>query len=579
MIYHAKSVTMGISCPKPPLVGHVKVHYFIIIIYLSLIECQLNCAICTSPALCKTCKKGYVLFNSFCVDPSSLPSTPSPSTPSPSTPSPSPSSSAVGSKNSKTKALQAISSTVTTIGSVISVGNARFPLATIVSGAVQSTRYLNLTVTGALAEIYQTWDTEMISWEVPNALSQFDDFKTPPLIFAQYGTVAPFLTNFWPTLLTIVIGLGVLIGSSLLKFWFEKSKYEGRIPDLTQKLFAGSFNFVIVQAYGCLDGILFNAVIDMKTNPFNTVFACFSIIFAIIFLGLGCLLIFFNFWTVRKYQTAKNIESIKERRRALEDFGERNKYWELFYSDFNDDDFWCQSALALFLIRSTLSNLIIAVFYEYPLMQTVYLIILDGVTLLFLYFKMPFPTLRGKLSQYYFETITLLVHICAFAIAMEDSSPRPSESFIGFLSTSIIYLNITLVTGSISFMGIEIYKTISEKTKEMEKERIRKLKKHNDITTQTITEDVFDHSEIRRRQVASGEDPLSSSRPLQEKEDMSLTGVNQESSRNYFIPTINRNDSILSEFELSHLPSQPRVETKDSVVRPKIRIMRIYQQE
>jgi len=58
----------------------------------------------------------------------------------------------------------------------------------------------------------------------------------------------------------------------------------------------------------------------------------------VLFLALGCLLVFFNFWTVKKYQSIK-----VQGAGAIEAFNESYKYWKLFYLDFNDDDFWSQN--------------------------------------------------------------------------------------------------------------------------------------------------------------------------------------------------------------------------------------------
>jgi len=315
-------------------------------------------------------------------------------------------------------------------------------------------------VTNELAEIYKTWGTTMINWEVPNTLSKFENFKTSPPLFAQYGIGSSFMTNFWPTFMTIVIGLAVLSVSFVLKTLLERGQYQGRFYSVVHKIVAGSFNFVIVQVYGCLDDILFNLVLDMKTNPFDTFFSWTSLFCAVGFLALGCSLVFMNMRVVKKYQTIKIEALARKDMRGVEVFNQRNKYWELFYSEFNDEDFFSQSALAFLIVRSSLSSLTITVFYDYPMMQTSFLMILDGAVILFLMFKQPFATLRGKLAQSYFETVTFLVHSCTFTLALQDTFPTSSETLREVLCSCIIYLNTTLVAGSLLFMGIEIYEII-----------------------------------------------------------------------------------------------------------------------
>jgi len=300
---------------------------------------------------------------------------------------------------------------------------------------------------------------------------------------------------------------------------------------------------------------------------------------------LGGLLVFFNLWTVKKYQ------KIKMNKRALEAFNERNKYWELFYSEFNDEDFWTQSALALFVLRSIATSFIIIVLYDYPLMQTVYLIILDGVVLLFLLFKMPFPTLRGKLAQYYFEAITLLVHISAFSLAMQDSIPSYSGSLKSFLCTTIIYLNSTLVTGGIAFMSIEIYKLISEKTKAGKKKQKGEIATQTNMEIQDMTERTSvmiggmqqqQHSEtnLHRRQISLSENfHLLSGFTQENNNNVSFTGMNFDSSSNYFHPNMNANNSIFQQQGIEMNDNiNYNISVAPSLRKPKIRKVRIHQQ-
>jgi len=420
-----------------------------------------------------------------------------------------------------------ISSATRGIGSLVCVGSAVIPFSALVSKIVQNTRYLNLSVTSDLAEAYQTWHTDLISWDVPNVMSELDHFKTSPPFFAQYDLGSPFLVNFWPTLINVGIGLGSFIACILLQKSFEHAKYEGWAHSSVRKLVAGSFNFAFVQAYACLDDILFYLVLDAKTNPFNSFFSWASMICAVIFLALGCLQVFFNFWTVIKYQRIKN-QGMKN---LLEAFNERNKYWQLFYSDFSDDDLWSQSFFAISIIRSALSSFIITILYDYPLMQTSYLMIMDGAIIFFLYFKNPFNTLRGTLAQYYYEIITLLVHLCAFILSLQDSFKTSSDTVKLFMSSGILYLNTALVSGAIGFMFIEIYKTISEK------ERVARLKKSHSVPV--------DNQEIQNlTQTANPFHPSETDVPKRQN------SINQEENKSiekfYFLPEDNQKRNLVT---------------------------------
>jgi hypothetical protein len=120
-------------------------------------------------------------------------------------------------------------------------------------------------------------------------------------------------------------------------------------------------------------------------------------------------------------------------------------------------------------------------------MQTPYLVIMDVAIISFLYLKNPFNTLRGKLAQYYYETITLLVHLCTFILALQDSFENPSDTVKLIISTGILYLNTALVTGAIGFMFIEIYETIRLKNKASKSKQLQSV--HEDTQeTQNLTQ-------------------------------------------------------------------------------------------
>ena len=247
---------------------------------------------------------------------------------------------------------------------------------------------------------------------------------------------------------------------------------------------------------------------------------------------------FFNFWTVIKYQRIKK-HGTKD---LIEAFNERNKYWELFYSDLNDNDLWSQSFFAISIVRSSLSSFIITVLYDYPLMQTSFLVISDGAIIFFLYFKNPFKTLRGTLAQCYYEIITFLVHLCAFILGLQDSFKHSSYTVKLIMSMGILYLNTALVSGAIGFMFIEIYKTISEK------KRAARLKKSHSVPV--------DNQEIQNlNQTASPLHP-SETDDAPKRQD----SINQEESKStekfYFLPENYQNCDLANSDLRNMEPSQ-----------------------
>ena len=116
--------------------------------------------------------------------------------------------------------------------------------------------------------------------------------------------------------------------------------------------------------------------------------------------------------------------------------------------------------MAFLVLRSNASNLVFTIFYEYPLMQTLFLITMDGAIMLLMIIERPFTEFRANFFQFFFEVIALAVHFCAFLLSWND---QPSESLKKGASKAIIYLNTALVTGGLGFTLIEIHESVREK--------------------------------------------------------------------------------------------------------------------
>ena len=509
---------------------NAKVNEILFGCFIICLDCPSHCAICTSSNACQVCDQDYILANaSSCVLPptSSFPKV-------------------------ESEATRTITSSVTGVGSAVCVGSATFSQVSIVSKIVQNMRYINLTVTDELSEVYQTWSTTLISWDVPNVLAHLNHFKAIPYLFSQFDLDSPFLMNFWSSLMTMGVGITVFIGSFLLKVLFERMHHKGWAYLFMEKVLLGSFNFALVQVYGCLDDILFYLVLDLKGNPFDSAYAWASVICACGFMVVGGLLVYFNFWMVESYQRTKRQGRARKDMSAIEDFNEKNKYWELFYADFYDTDFLSQSALALMVIRGVSSSFIITVLTDYPLLQTTLLIASDFAMILFLIKKNPFVTLRGKLAQYYFEAITLLVHSSAFVLSFQGYGGRFTETLLMHLCKSVIYLNLALMIGSVGFMFIELYKAISEYVKS-------RYRKYETIAIQAGTEDDDDTQIInlgtstgtqspekrnwmKNTQVA----PIENSDLLPEQSQRSFTGINLLVTNNF---SMIAEDSVLQDVD------------------------------
>jgi len=392
-------------------------------------SCPSHCLQCIDAASCQTCESGYFLSNSLCAKRSEALKTLS-------------------------TTLQALSDTINIAGGVLSVGSSLFPVTKLVSKIVQNTRYLDLIVTDELNQVYQDWNTNLINVNIPDAFSSFVEFKSLAFEFSRYDLGSAFLVNFWSNLVI----LGAIVCAWLTSLILKKLLDKNWGYPIISRIAAGLFNLTLVQAYGCLDDVIFYFILDVQTNPFDSVFSWASFFSGLGFIGLVSWLILFNVIIVKRYQQAKsaNLE---------EAFNENNKRWELFYGGFNDADIWSHAFLAILAVRNCLSSILLSALFDYPLLQTALLIILDGAIIIILMTLKPLSELQAKLTQYFYELVALFVHFCTFILAMEGHQVSTSKIGKIALCESIIYFNDALIIGGICLMLVEIFKTISRKIK------------------------------------------------------------------------------------------------------------------
>jgi len=409
--------------------------------------CPTNCQTFIDTRSCQVCDSGYALTNSLCV---SIP-------------------------NIEAKISKAILSSLVVVGSIFFPGSSAFTKARLVSKIVQNTRYIDLVVTEKLSQIYKNWGTEFISWDFLDVLPKTFEFKTLPRLFEKYNIDGPFIVNYWSDMMTNGIALSVFSICILLKITFLRKKSQDQWFSLIlQKVFKASLNFSMAQIYGCLDDIFFYFILDLKTNRFNATFSWMSFLCGMAFMGLGGLLLFLNLQVVKRYQKVKGFGTKED----IEAFNRRYKSRELLYSDFQDTDSWSQSFFAVLVIRSIFSSLLYTVFYDLPIFQTGFLMIIDGAILLFLFTKKPFITVRATVAQYFFETMALFVHICVFILSLDNDRNSSPDALKRGLCTCVIYMNTTMVAGSSIFMLVEICTMAKTRIKAWKLKRKEKFQKN-----------------------------------------------------------------------------------------------------
>jgi len=83
-----------------------------------------------------------------------------------------------------------------------------------------------------------------------------------------------------------------------------------------------------------------------------------------------------------------------------------------------------QGFLLIFTIRITLFSLILAVFYQHPLMQATMILILNIMMIIYIYIKAPLKNAVNKIQQICYEHIFLCVNFSVTGLAGLDQSKQ-----------------------------------------------------------------------------------------------------------------------------------------------------------
>jgi len=321
-------------------------------------------------------------------------------------------------------------------------------------------KFLNVSYSHELEDALKTWTSNFISfgWEIEMSNEMKDKFvhQPSPYVFAKHEVPSSFFVNFWSSLIMLSIVTTIYL-TSLLFHWLSikaPNKYLSSKALRTVKVMIQ--NYLWAQMYEVYGGIVFFSFLEWKSIVFSKGLSGLSFGFSIIFLLIMLLSFGFHFNILFKYQETKKKSVKTGNQESLTNYVKKHEGAQVLFSEFKDNYVSQQAFLLILVAKDICYSFIITVFFEYPLTQTILILILNIIMCLYLITKRPFKNIFDEIQQFAYEFLILIVSICVLIMAGLDTNSSLALTERINMGKVIIIVNLCFNFVTIIFLGIKL---------------------------------------------------------------------------------------------------------------------------
>ena len=356
-----------------------------------------------------------------------------------------------------------------------------------------------------------TWLPSFISLgltpDMPNSMIDKIPNRHVPYVFEKYDVPSSFLRNFWENLGIVIFITALWLTSKGIEHFISQTK-NSKIANITRKVRTMIQNFLITALYGVYGDLVMFSIIEYRSLQFSWNLSLLSFILSFVLL----LVMFFNFWhqveLLLTYQKLKKQDEENPQNNSLEQFKKAHEGSQAYWKDFKDYSLSPQLFLIFLSGRDLLFSLILATMFKHPLPQTILIVILNCLMMVYLLIKRPFESSFDAAQQIFFEIIGLIVNISVFVNAVLDAGEYLALQARTNIGKLIIIANMifNFVTACfmlffIAQMLVDFYKGYREKrAKKIEnikpQTRIQKKASHNPQVLMNSSQNLMNESGI-----------------------------------------------------------------------------------
>ena len=253
-------------------------------------------------------------------------------------------------------------------------------------------KYLNISYSNSLEEALTSWGSSFISLglttDLPSSVTKQIPNEELPYVFKKRDIPSSFLENFWESLGMVLSVTFIFTGVLILEWAAKKVSYKYLPHHLQFAARAIIQNFLLAQLYSVFGDMLFFAALEFRAPSTHRKWSRLSLASAIILFIIMVFILCYHVQLLRKYQKRKkNTSSTTE---ALTKFENENKGSGGLFQDFKDVSLVRQSFLLLLTGRDLLFSLLLTVMFDYPLIECVFILVLNIAMVVYLLLLPPF---------------------------------------------------------------------------------------------------------------------------------------------------------------------------------------------
>ena len=242
-------------------------------------------------------------------------------------------------------------------------------------------------------------------------------------------------------------------------------------------------NFLITALYGVYGDLVMFSIIEYRSFAFEWNLSLLSFMVSVILLIIVFLSFFHQTTLLRTYQTLKRQNNTSNS--LLQQFTKNHEGSQVYWKDLKDYSISPQLFFFFLSGRDLIFSLILATMFEYPVAQTLIIIILDCIMIAYLLIKRPFENWTDFAQQIFFEFIGLIVGITVFVNAILDAGEYEAVGARNNIGKLVIVCNLLFNFITALFMLIAISQILVEFYKahhERKAKKVQALKLQNRLS-------------------------------------------------------------------------------------------------
>lgn len=309
------------------------------------------------------------------------------------------------------------------VAAAINYGNAGPLFLYALSEVLKFIRYIDVAFPPKLQYIFEeqkpSGDLLPFIPSIPNEFASKFEKRPLPEKFGYYELHSSFLVNSWKPLVCVTATFSLILLVAIITLCTRSgSCLYAALHKIKEAL---QWNFFFGLSGTFYTNIILTTSLELRTLHFGSIYNVLSFTMCIIsnaillVVAIRTIIVLSILWTSRLRRPTS--EAHQDEYHLL-----REKYenYKIILKDYKVDSLVQFAFLPLLILRLCLFGLVIACLFDYPLIQSILIVLISGIMVIYLLLKNPFRHLVEFIEFLLQEVLILIVNICVLIFAVLD---------------------------------------------------------------------------------------------------------------------------------------------------------------